>query len=109
MTGPDGGRGCSDLRPGLELGAYSWSTVHVVARLVAAVLAIAASGLVAVAGRVAQGPSAPSASAPTFELVEFDVPAGSHPHDVAPAPDGGVWYTGQGNGTLGCSIPPPET
>jgi virginiamycin B lyase len=32
---------------------------------------------------------------------EYDVPAGSHPHDVAPAPDGGVWYTGQGNGTLG--------
>ena len=27
--------------------------------------------------------------------------AGSHPHDVAPAPDGGVWYTGQRDGTLG--------
>lgn len=26
---------------------------------------------------------------------------GSSPHDVAPAADGGVWYTGQGNGTLG--------
>lgn len=26
---------------------------------------------------------------------------GSAPHDVAPAADGGVWYTGQGNGTLG--------
>ena len=32
---------------------------------------------------------------------EFDVPSGSHPHDVAPAPDGGVWYTGQHVGTLG--------
>jgi virginiamycin B lyase len=31
----------------------------------------------------------------------FDVPAGSHPHDVAPAADGGVWYTGQRVGTLG--------
>jgi virginiamycin B lyase len=31
----------------------------------------------------------------------FEVPAGSHPHDVAPAVDGGVWYTGQGVGTLG--------
>jgi virginiamycin B lyase len=31
----------------------------------------------------------------------YKVPAGSHPHDVAPAADGGVWYTGQGNGTLG--------
>ncbi|MEX2229350.1 MAG: lyase [Dehalococcoidia bacterium] len=26
---------------------------------------------------------------------------GSAPHDVAPAADGGVWYTGQRNGTLG--------
>jgi virginiamycin B lyase len=31
----------------------------------------------------------------------YKVPAGSRPHDVAPAADGGVWYTGQGNGTLG--------
>jgi virginiamycin B lyase len=29
------------------------------------------------------------------------VPAGSHPHDVAPATDGGVWYTGQRTGVLG--------
>jgi virginiamycin B lyase len=29
------------------------------------------------------------------------VTAGSGPHDVAPAVDGGVWYTGQHNGTLG--------
>jgi virginiamycin B lyase len=34
-------------------------------------------------------------------LTEFAVPAGAHPHDVSPAPDGGVWYTGQQNGTLG--------
>ncbi len=32
---------------------------------------------------------------------EFDVPSGSHPHDVAPAADGGVWYTGQHVGMLG--------
>lgn len=31
----------------------------------------------------------------------FDVPKGSHPHDVAPAPDGTVWYTGQQSGELG--------
>ena len=37
------------------------------------------------------------------ELVmeEFPVPAGSHPHDVAPAVDGGVWYTAQRSGELG--------
>jgi virginiamycin B lyase len=29
------------------------------------------------------------------------VPAGSHPHDVAPAADGGVWYTAQAAGRLG--------
>jgi virginiamycin B lyase len=29
------------------------------------------------------------------------VPTGSRPHDVAPAVDGGVWYTAQGSGELG--------
>jgi virginiamycin B lyase len=29
------------------------------------------------------------------------VPRGSHPHDVAPAPDGSVWYTAQSAGKLG--------
>jgi virginiamycin B lyase len=37
----------------------------------------------------------------TLVAREWDVPAGSHPHDVAPAPDGGVWYTGQLVATLG--------
>jgi virginiamycin B lyase len=32
---------------------------------------------------------------------EFRVPAGSHPHDVAPARDGSVWFTAQGSGHLG--------
>lgn len=34
-------------------------------------------------------------------LQEYPVPAGSHPHDVAPAPDGAVWYTAQASGELG--------
>jgi virginiamycin B lyase len=34
-------------------------------------------------------------------LQEYPVPAGSHPHDVAPAPDGTVWYTAQFTGELG--------
>ena len=29
------------------------------------------------------------------------MPAGSGPHDVAPAADGGVWYTAQASGELG--------
>jgi virginiamycin B lyase len=32
---------------------------------------------------------------------EYAVPAGSHPHDVAPAADGGVWFTAQSRGYLG--------
>src|SRR5713226_8265916 len=32
---------------------------------------------------------------------EYRVPRGSHPHDVAPAPDGTVWYTAQTAGELG--------
>jgi virginiamycin B lyase len=35
------------------------------------------------------------------ELQEYPVPAGTHPHDVAPAPDGSVWYTAQLTGKLG--------
>jgi virginiamycin B lyase len=40
-------------------------------------------------------------SAGAQEVKYFDVPAGDHPHDVAPAPDGTVWYTGQNKGVLG--------
>ncbi|MCL5995130.1 MAG: lyase [Chloroflexi bacterium] len=34
-------------------------------------------------------------------MQRYPVPAGSRPHDVAPAPDGSVWYTAQGSGELG--------
>jgi virginiamycin B lyase len=41
---------------------------------------------------------------------EFDVPAGSRPHDVAPAAEGdGVWYTAQGSGALGLLDPSDGT
>jgi virginiamycin B lyase len=44
--------------------------------------------------------TAPSTTqAPTIQ--EYPVPPGSHPHDVAPAPDGTVWYTAQATGELG--------
>jgi virginiamycin B lyase len=36
-----------------------------------------------------------------WQLQEYPVPAGSRPHDVAPAPNGSVWYTAQGSGQLG--------
>ena len=35
------------------------------------------------------------------QIEEYPVPAGSGPHDVAPAPDGTVWYTAQNIGVLG--------
>jgi virginiamycin B lyase len=54
---------------------------------------------------VPPAPTAPTATAPSATVAlrvrEFDVPAGSHPHDVAPAADGGVWYTAQRTGILG--------
>jgi virginiamycin B lyase len=36
-----------------------------------------------------------------FDVRYFDVPKGGHPHDVAPAPDGSVWYTAQRQGAVG--------
>lgn len=45
--------------------------------------------------------SRPPASPGPITLKEFPVPAGSAPHDVAPAADGGVWYTAQAKGELG--------
>ena len=39
-------------------------------------------------------------------MQEYPVPAGSRPHDVAPAADGrSVWYTAQGSGQLGLLDP----
>ena len=35
------------------------------------------------------------------ELKEYPVPQGAHPHDLAPAADGGVWYTAQHQAALG--------
>jgi virginiamycin B lyase len=35
----------------------------------------------------------------------YPVPPGAHPHDVAPAPDGKVWYTAQRQGALGILDP----
>ncbi len=47
-----------------------------------------------------------AASAQTVDY--FPVPAGSHPHDVAPAAEGnGVWFTAQASGHLG--LLDPET
>jgi virginiamycin B lyase len=57
------------------------------------------------------GPASPVASSAgasmdpsppaSVTMSTFDVPAGSHPHDVAPAADGGIWFTAQASGRLG--------
>src|SRR5262245_51618766 len=47
--------------------------------------------------------AAPSATAQERQI--YELPQGSHPHDVAPAPDGTVWYTAQAQGALGILDP----
>src|SRR5262249_24796013 len=42
---------------------------------------------------------APSAFA--AQATFYQLPPGAYPHDVAPAPDGAVWYSGQQKGILG--------
>jgi virginiamycin B lyase len=39
------------------------------------------------------------------DVAYYDVPRGAHPHDVAPAPDGKVFYTAQSQGALGILDP----
>lgn len=57
--------------------------------------------LLAAALAIAYG--APAALAQDVRV--FDVPAGARPHDVAPAPNGMIWYTAQGQGALGILDP----
>ena len=35
----------------------------------------------------------------------YQLPSGAYPHDVSPAPDGKVWYSGQQQGVLGVFDP----
>ena len=42
---------------------------------------------------------------PAFTMETCLVPAGSRPHDVSPAIDGGIWFTAQGSGDLGLLDP----
>lgn len=57
---------------------------------------LALVGLVALVETAAQ-----AATHQRVTLREYTVPPGSHPHDVAPARDGGIWYTAQASGELG--------
>ena len=44
-------------------------------------------------------------AAAAAEVKVFQVPEGAGPHDVAPAPDGSIWYSAQGAGALGIINP----
>lgn len=59
-----------------------------------------ASPTILTSGSPSAGASVPSTPvAPSYR--EYRVPSGDHPHDVAPASDGGIWYTAQRAGALG--------
>ena len=46
-----------------------------------------------------------SSNSQAADVRYYPVPAGTHPHDVAAAPDGNVWYTAQRTGHLGILDP----
>ena len=55
----------------------------------------------ALAVTLAAGAAATTHATPGLRVQEYAVPAGTHPHDVAVAADGTVWYTAQHTGKLG--------
>jgi virginiamycin B lyase len=57
--------------------------------------------LVAVVAAIVGSAEGRTSTSAALSVREYPVPAGSRPHDVAPARDGGVWYTAQGSGALG--------
>ncbi len=61
----------------------------------------AAVGLAACTGQPDRTLSSVTRSLAGYSFQEYPLPAGSGPHDVAPAPDGSVWYTAQAAGRLG--------
>ncbi len=94
----DGDRGCFDERPRpLTVPPSRARRSAAAAAIVAATTTVLAVTTVIPAPR-AGVPLAQGAASP---FTEYPVPAGSHPHDVAPAADGSVWYTAQTAGTLG--------
>jgi virginiamycin B lyase len=65
--------------------------------MVSKIFSRAALGIVVSAVSALSVPGAARAQ----DVSYYDVPKGDGPHDVAPAPDGTVWYTGQRAGVLG--------
>src|SRR3977135_467539 len=44
-------------------------------------------------------------AAQAAQVTFYQLPSGAYPHDVSPAPDGKVWYSGQQLGVLGIFDP----
>src|SRR2546423_8034305 len=94
-----------------RMGVMGRAVPHLIGRGAAALIAAAAIGLgagdlpgsgVFGGATVRASPAAPlRAQGEVSPFREYRVPPGSHPHDVAPAPDGTVWYTAQTAGELG--------
>jgi len=53
------------------------------------------------APRSLEGRPAGGSAAEALRVQEYRLPSGKRPHDVAPARNGGIWYTAQGSGELG--------
>lgn len=62
---------------------------------------VASPSPTAISARTAAPTTAASPTLTTVQTKEYPVPSGARPHDVAPAVDGGVWYTAQATGELG--------
>ena len=66
----------------------------------------AVPALLLIAGAAVPACAQPAPVTAQYDNVRvFDVPAGTRPHDVAPAPDGRIWYTAQRTGKLGILDP----
>jgi virginiamycin B lyase len=96
-SGDDGGAPAERAAPTVEAGPTAATT-----STTAAALATTEAGPdPAPQAAPSSAPTSLTSPAPTFSVEAFPVPAGSAPHDVSPAADGGVWFTAQASGQLG--------
>ena len=79
-----------------------------IVHFISMIFIVAAVHIPSVRSAAQSGTPLPSAPESCLSLDRYEVPAGHHPHDVAPAADGQrVWYTAQRAGALG--LLDPET
>lgn len=68
----------------------------------------AADGTIWWVGQFAAGNLVGNLNPVTGEMKEYPLPAGAMPHSVEIDREGRIWYTGNGNGTIGMMIPGTE-